>query len=164
MICLGNARVGLGTSSPMKKPLLLSTILTCFCRIALATQADDTIITIDRQIAGATPFLSQLTLSVSDTASIKSIQFAIAPKPESATRPLSATYSSSYLAERGNLETGTIFLPVYGLYDDFTNTVTLTYSFNDGSSKQDSTAITTTAFDDPCGYKTPTILQPKTES
>ena len=146
------------------KTLLLPTILICFCRVALATQADDTIITIDRQIAGATPFLSQLTLSVSDPASIKSIQFTIAPKPGSSTRPLSATYSSSYLAERGDIGTGTIFLPVYGLYDGYTNTVTLTYSFNDGSSRQESTAITTTAFDDPCGYKTPTILQPKTEN
>lgn len=147
----------------MMKTLLLPTILLCFCRAALATQADNTIITIDGHIAGATPFLSQLTLSVSDTASIKSIQFTIAPKPGSATRPLSATYSSSYLAERGDLGTGTIFLPVYGLYDDYTNTVTLTYSFNDGSSKQETTTITTTTFDDPCGYKTPTILQAKTE-
>jgi arylsulfate sulfotransferase len=146
------------------KSLLLPTLLICFCPVALATQADDTIITIDRQIAGATPFLSQLTLSVSDTASIKSIDFTIAPKPGSSTRPLSATYSSSYLDERGDIGTGTIFLPVYGLYDDYTNTVTFTYFFNDGSSKQDSTAITTTPFDDPCGYKTPTILQPKTGS
>jgi arylsulfate sulfotransferase len=145
------------------KTLLLPTILICFGRAALATQADDAMITIDRPIAGATPFLSQLTLSVSDTASIKSIQFTIAPRAGSSTRPLSATYSNSYLAERGDIGTGTIFLPVYGLYDDYTNTVTLTYSFNDGSSKQDSTAITTTAFDDPCGYKTPTILQAKTE-
>ena len=111
---------------------------------------------------GATPFLSQLTLSVSDTASIKSIQFTIAPKSDSSTRPLSATYSSSYLAERGDIGTGTIFLPIYGLYDGYTNTVTLTYFFNDGSSKQDSTTITTTTFDDPCGYNTPTILQAKT--
>jgi arylsulfate sulfotransferase len=146
------------------KSLLLPTLLICFCPVALATQADDTIITIDHKIAGATPFLSQLTLSVSDTASIKSIDFTIAPKPGSSTRPLSATYSSSYLDERGDIGTGTIFLPLYGLYDAYTNTVTLTYFFNDGSSKQDSTAITTTAFDDPCGYKTPTILQPKTES
>ncbi len=143
------------------KDLFLATILICFCRVALATQADDTTITIDRQIAGATPFLSQLTLSVSDTASIKSIQFAIAPKSESSTRPLSATYSSSYLAERGDIGTGTIFLPVYGLYDSYPNTVTLTYFFNDGSSKQDSTTITTTTFNDPCGYKNPTILQAK---
>ena len=144
------------------KNLLLVTFLLCFCRVVLATQADDTIITIDRQIAGATPFLSQLTLSVSDTALIKSIQFTITPKPDSSTRPLSATYSSSYLAERGDIGTGTIFLPIYGLYDGYTNTVTLTYFFNDGSSKQDSTTITTTTFDDPCGYKTPTILQAKT--
>ena len=144
------------------KNLLLVTFLLCFCRVVLATQADDTIITIDRQIAGATPFLSQLTLSVSDTALIKSIQFTITPKPDSSTRPLSATYSSSYLVERGDIGTGTIFLPIYGLYDGYTNTVTLTYFFNDGSSKQDSTTITTTTFDDPCGYKTPTILQAKT--
>jgi hypothetical protein len=100
---------------------------------------------------------------VSDTASIKSIQFTIAPKPNSSTRPLSATYSSSYLAERGDTGTGTIFLPIYGLYDGYTNTVTLTYFFNDGSSKQDSTTITTTTFDDPCGYEAPIVLQPRTE-
>jgi arylsulfate sulfotransferase len=143
------------------KTLLLLAIPICFCRVAFATQADDTIITIDGEIAGATPFLSQLTLSVSDTAALKSIQFAIAPKPGSSTKPLSATYSSSYLAERGDIGTGMVFLPVYGLYDGYTNTVTLTYSFNDGSSKEETTAITTTTFDDPCGYKTPTILQAK---
>jgi arylsulfate sulfotransferase len=145
------------------KILLLPIILICFSRAALATQADDTVITIEGHTAGATPFLSQLTLSVSDAASIKGIQFTIAPKPGSSTRPLSATYSSSYLAERGDIGTGMIFLPVYGLYDGYTNTVTLTYSFNDGSSKQATTAITTTSFDDPCGYKTPTVLQARTE-
>ena len=47
---------------------------------------------------------------------------------------------------------------------DFTNTVTLTYFFNDGSSKQDSTTVTTAAFTDACGYENPTILQARTES
>ena len=65
------------------KILLLPAILICFCRVALATQADDTIITIDGHTAGATLFLSQVTLSVSDITAIKSIQFAIAPKPGS---------------------------------------------------------------------------------
>ena len=61
--------VALAPSGPaFVKNLLLLTFLICFCRVALATQADDTTITIDRKIAGATPFLSQLTLSVSDTA------------------------------------------------------------------------------------------------
>lgn len=145
------------------KTLFLTTILICFCRVALATQADDTTITIDVEIPGATPFLSQLTLGVSNTAVVKSVQFAIAPKPGSSTRPLSATYSSDYLAGRGDVVTGKIFLPVYGLYDNYTNTVTLTYTFNDGSSKQDSTLVATNAFNDPCGYETPTILQAKTK-
>src|SRR5439155_8535457 len=53
-----------------------------------------------------------------------------------------------------------IFLPVYGLYDGYTNDVTLTYDFLDGSSKTDSTTIATTEFDDQgCGYKNPTVLQ-----
>ena len=146
------------------KNLLLPIILICLCRVALATQADDTTITIDRQIAGPTPFLNQLTLSVSDTSSIKSIQFTVAPKSGSSIRPLSATYSNSYLAERGDIVSGTIFLPIYGLYDGYPNSVTLTYFFNDGSSKQDSTTITTTTFSDPCGYKKPIILQAKTEN
>ena len=144
------------------KNLLLPIILICLYRAALATQADDTTITIDRQIAGSTPFLNQLTLSVSDTSSIKSIQFTVTPKSGSSIRPLSATYSNSYLAERGDIVSGTIFLPIYGLYDGYPNTVTLAYFFNDGSSKQDSTTITTTTFSDPCGYKKPIILQAKT--
>jgi hypothetical protein len=144
------------------KTLLLAILLICFGRVACATQADDTIITIDGQIAGATPFLSQVTLSVSDMAALKSIQFTIAPKPGSSSRALSGAYTSTYLAERGDIGAGKIFLPVYGLYDDYANSVTLTYSFNDGSARQAGTTITAAVFDDPCGYKTPTILQART--
>ncbi len=122
------------------KVFLLPLLLLCLSRAAFATQADDTIITIDGLIAGATPFLSQLTLSVSDTAAVKSVKFTITPKPGSSTRPLSGTYSHKYLAERGYLLNGKIFLPIYGLYDNYTNAVTLTYAFNDGSARQESTA------------------------
>lgn len=134
--------------------------------MALATQADNTTITIDAKNPGATPFISQLTLTASSTSVIKSVQFTIARKTGSVTRPLSATYSNAYLAGRGDLqaETGKIFLPVYGIYANATNTVTLTYNFIDGSSKQSTTTITTTAFDDPCGYDKPTILQARTKS
>ena len=135
-----------------------------FSHFAGASQADDTTITITGQTAGATPFLSQLTLTASDTTVIKSIQFTITPKPGSVTRPLSGTYSNDYLMGRGDIQPPTIFLPIYGLYEDYSNTVTLTYRFLDGSSKQDSTTITTTTFDDPCGYDNPTILQARTNS
>ena len=58
-----------------------------------------------------------------------------------------------------------IFLPVYGLYDGYDNDITLTYNFLDGSSKTDSTTITTDLFDDQgCGFKNPTVLQARTDS
>src|SRR6266581_7524851 len=128
--------------------IILGAVLIVFSHLAGATQADDTTITIESQTAGATPFLSQLTLTASDTTVIKSIQFTITPKIGSVTRPLSGTYSHDYLVSRGFLQPPSeeIFLPVYGLYDSFTNTVSLTYSFLDGSSKQDSTTITTEVF------------------
>ena len=146
------------------KSRCLAILLLFLGRFAFATQADDITVTIDGHTAGATPFLSQVTLSVSDTAAIKTVQFAIAPKTGSSTRPLSGSYSSSYLSERGDIVNGKIFLPVYGLYDGYANSVTLTYTFNDGSSKQGIAVITTDVFDDPCGYKTPTVLQAKSQS
>ena len=133
--------------------------------LARATQADDTIITITGQTAGATPFLSQISLMASDTSVLKSIQFVIAPKAGALAPPLSATYGRDYLVERGYLleDAGEIFLPVYGLYAGVTNTVTLTYRFLDGSFKQDSTAVPGAAFDDQgCGYNNPSVLAART--
>ncbi len=146
--------------------LALALTVAALPHLAVATQADDTTITITGQTAGATPFISQLTLTASDASVIKSIQFAISPKAGSVTRPLSGTYAHDYLVSRGYLQppSGEIFLPVYGLYDDFANAVILTYYFLDGSSKQDTTTIMTALFDDPCGYKNPTVLQARTDS
>src|SRR6266581_8867560 len=102
--------------------IILGAVLIVFSHLAGATQADDTTITITAQTAGATPFLSQLTLTASDTTVIKSIQFTITPKPGSVTRPLSGTYSHDYLVSRGFEHPPEIILPVYGLYDRYTNT------------------------------------------
>src|SRR5689334_502529 len=111
------------------KTLLIAIILGCMGQIAIATQADDVTITITGHTAGATPFLSPVTLSVSDTSAVKSIQFVIPPKAGSSTRPLSAASAYSYLPQPGDITNGTIFLPVYGLYGNYTNSVTSTYPF-----------------------------------
>src|SRR5206468_5367046 len=104
--------------------VILVSFLIVFASTARATQADDTTITITGHAAGATPFISNLNLSVSNTTVLKSIQFTITPKPGSVTRPLSGTYANSYLVERGweNQQTGEVVLPVYGLYDGYNNT------------------------------------------
>jgi len=146
--------------------IIVGAVLMVFSHLAGASQADDTTITIAGQTAGDTPFISKLTLAVSNTTVLKSIQFAIDPKPGSVTRPLSGTYSNDYLVSRGfeHPPVTEIILPVYGLYAGYANIVRLTYRFLDGSSKQDVTSVTTATFDDPCGYDNPTILQARTHS
>jgi arylsulfate sulfotransferase len=145
---------------------IVAGVFMLFVPFAGSNQADDTTITINGNTPGVTPFISNVSLTASDTTVLKSIQFTIAPKPGSVTRPLSGTYANYYLVNRGfeNPQTGEIMLPVYGLYAGCTNTVTLTYRFKDGSSKQAHTTITTAAYVDQCGYHNATLLQPRTDS
>src|SRR6266550_3969489 len=145
--------------------IVVGAVFVIFSQVANASQADDTTIIITGQMAGATPFISKLTLHVSNTTVLKSIQFTIDPKPGSVTRPLSGTYSNDYLVGRGFEHPPEILLPVYGLYAGYANSVRLTYRFLDGSSKQAAISITTGTFDDQgCGYNNPTRLQPRTNS
>src|SRR5436309_5616815 len=150
--------------------MIVGAVFMVLTHLAGASQADDTTITITGDTAGPTPFISNLTLAVSNTAVLKSIQFAIDSKPGSVVRPLSGTYSNDYLVSRGfepppPASNTTVTLPVYGLYAGYQNTVRLTYRFLDGSSKQAVTSITTPQFDDQgCGYNNPTMLQPRTNN
>ena len=112
------------------------------------------------------PFIANLQLLASDPAAVDTITFTIAPKPGSVTRPVGATFTRQYLQARGyfDVSTGVITLPVFGLYHDFTNTVNLRYEFNDGTSEQANTKITTGSFNDPCGYEDFATIQPRTAS
>ena len=144
---------------------IIGVAFSVFSHLAGASQADDTTITITGKTPGVTPFISKVTLQVSNTTVLKSIQFAIDPKPGSVTRALSGTYGNEYLVSREFEHPPEIILPVYGLYAGYTNIVRLIYRFLDGSSKQAVTAITTAIFDDQgCGYNNPTRLQPRTNS
>src|SRR5215467_6324459 len=146
--------------------IISGAVLMVLTNLVGANEADDTTITITGHTAGATPFISHLTLEVSNTTVLKSIQFAIDAKAGSVTRPLSGTYGNDYLVSRGFEQpppARSVIVPVYGLYAGYANTVTLTYRFLDGSSKQAVTSITTATFDDQgCGYDNPTKLQPRT--
>jgi arylsulfate sulfotransferase len=144
--------------------IVVTAVFMIFSHLAGGSQADDTTITITGKTPGVTPFISKLTLQVSNTTVLKSIQFAIDPKPGSVTRPLSGTYANQYLLRRGFEHPPEIILPVFGLYAGYTNIVRLTYRFLDGSSKRAVTAVTTATFDDQCGYNNPTILQRRTNN
>ncbi len=141
--------------------IVVDAIIIAVSHLTYANQANDTSIRITGHTPGATPFISKVTLAISNTSVLKSIQFTVIPKPGSVARPLSGTYANSYLVDRGfeNQQTGEVILPVYGLYDGYNNLITLTYRFMDGSAAQANFRIPTAAFNDPCGYKNPTFLQ-----
>src|SRR5881275_1225561 len=82
-------------------PLMIAWLLLALAPLANATQATDTTVLITAKTAGPTPFINNLTLKVSDLASVQRIKFSIAPKPGFVTRPISATYWKAYLDSRG---------------------------------------------------------------
>ena len=150
----------------MKIQILLLTALSVvtLSPLARADQAGESTIQVVAQNAGATPFISKLTLTVSDLSTLKRVGFAITPKPGSVTRPLSAVYSTRYLASRGYVDwsSGHVTVPVFGLYAAYKNTVNLTYLFHDGSSQSANTTVVTQPFEDACHYGSPTVHRPRT--
>jgi Arylsulfotransferase Ig-like domain len=154
-----------GQHSTAAKILIMAvSVLTVTSQSSRATQADDTSIVVIGRVA-VNPFIRHLKFMVNPIANLKSVQFTIQPKPGSVTRPISATYSSEYLAGRGYLDSaGNLKVPVFGLYDGFTNSVTLSYVFRDNSSKQSLFSVPTGAFRDPCGHKQGTLVQARTRS
>src|SRR5438094_1259681 len=168
LFCLSPQRSHENRPLMRRHSILIGAVLTVLADLAAANQANDTTITITGHAAGATPFISNLTLDVSNTSVLKSIQFAIDAKLGSVTRPLSGTYANDYLVSRGfepPPPATAVIVPVYGLYAGYANIVRLTYRFMDGSSKQAVTSITTATFDDQgCGYNDPTKIQPRTGS
>jgi len=143
---------------------IAATVLILASHSASGTQADQTTIFSAGRIT-INPFIRHLKFKVSPVANLKSVQFTVQPKPGSVTRPISATYSSDYLSGRGYLDSaGNLTVPVFGLYDNFTNSVTLSYVFRDNSSKQSLFSLASGAFGDPCGYKQGVVMRARTQS
>jgi arylsulfate sulfotransferase len=105
-------------------------------------------VTITAQTPGPKPFISFVSAHMADANLLAYVEFAIAPKPGSATRPVDARYSSAYLLRRGylNLRTGTITVPVFGLYAGYTNDVRLVCGFVDGTSEAGRLSIQTAKY------------------
>ena len=134
----------------MKTWIVLIVTVASFA-LADSSRASGVAITINGQTPGPTPFISQIALTVNPPTALKSVRFTVTPKPGSATRAVSARYSSTYLERRGYLDLGTgqFTVPVFGLYANYRNTVTLTYGFKGGHVQQDTVTVPTAVFDDP---------------
>lgn len=153
----------------MKTSILVGCVLAALS-LAVGAEAAPSrpVVTINSQTSGPTPFINKLDISISPASPIKAIKYSIAPKPFSVTRAVSTSYSGTYLKGRGFLDTAGshVTLPVFGLYQNRENIVTLTFDFASGPSQQQVVSITTPPWADPTGgaYLNPTVSQARTNS
>ncbi len=114
------------------------------------TQAAQSDIAAAPPVAGVTPFIAFIALSGRNLDLATSFNVVIAPRPGSASKPVSVTWSIAYLIRRGYAHAGStaVTLPVFGLYAGATNDIALTLAFADGSTRAMPLRATTAPFVD----------------
>jgi hypothetical protein len=125
----------------------------------LTGQAATSDIVVDYNKPGGTPFINLVYLSGSGISmgELAAVEFSIAPKPGSVSKPVDVWYSIAALTARGYVGSF-LTLPVYGLYAGYANQVTIALHFNDGSTESLLLPITTKTYADPTGiYDHPVI-------
>jgi arylsulfate sulfotransferase len=125
------------------------------------TQAATSDIIIDKARPGASPFISLVSLSGQGISNLAAVEFTIAPKPGSVSKPVDVWYAISALTESGNPpgNVALISVPIIGLYAGYENQIALQLQFQDGSTQSLAASITTAAYTDPNGiYDRPNII------
>ncbi|WP_170976661.1 aryl-sulfate sulfotransferase [Massilia sp. HP4] len=151
----------------MKSPItlflwILLTILLSACggKDHDKTQAERAGIGAIAQAAGATPFVAQLSHTLHDFSHLDSVHYTIAARPGTHSRPVSVTYDRAWLGRRAAWDgpSERIAFPVFGLYANHRNELTLTTRFRDGSLHQSTLAVVTGAYTGPATlYATPEV-------
>ncbi len=111
---------------------------------------------------GPTPFIHFLALSGPSLGKVSAVEFVIAPRPGSVSKPVDVTYGIGALKAQGRVTASAIRFPVFGLYASAQNQLTVRVQFSDGSSQTLPVQISTPAYVDPAEiYDHPTIRHPR---
>ena len=124
------------------------------------TQAERAGIGAIAQAAGATPFVAQLSYTLDNFAHLDSVHYTIAGRPGSHSLPVAVTYDHAWLGRRAARDASgkRIAVPVFGLYANHRNELTLTTRFRDGSSHVAQVAVSTGPYTGPATvYATPEV-------
>jgi arylsulfate sulfotransferase len=135
------------------------TALLAGCGGSDPTLAEQSNVIAEGAMPGATPFISFVGLRGVERAA--SINYIVAAKPGSQSRPISVTQSVNYLVRRGYATPGgtSVRLPVFGLYAGAANAVSIIVSFLDGSTISMPITIETAPYSDPgMVYDRPKLL------
>lgn len=115
------------------------------------SQARESHVNVIEQGPGITPFIKRVTLSLANFAELDAVSYTIAPRPGTLSRPVSVTYQRTWLdryADYNNFYRR-LTVPVFGLYAGYSNDVTVTLSFRDGSQHAERVALDTPAYAEP---------------
>jgi len=98
--------------------------------------------------AGKTPFIANVKLANVSLGQVSAVSFSVQPRPGTVSAAMTGTYSLSYLRATHHVGAAhrTITVPVYGLYDDFTNTAAITLTGPHHYQRTIATQITTKAW------------------
>jgi len=150
---------------PLWAALLVFVLLLSACgggKKTQPSQASASNIAVIGDQQGATPFIRFVQLRGDNLALLTAVHYAIAPKPGSVSKPVDVSFDAGALIRRGNLvaASGTLNLPVFGLYSGYANHLAMDFRFQDGSTRSLPLDITTAAYADPNGiYDHPTIVK-----
>lgn len=105
--------------------------------------------TIESAVEGSNPFLGDVTIA-DVPRNVTTVSFRIEPKPGTVSEPIVATFSRAYLRTNGYIDGTTVNLPVFGLYERYDNTVTVTMKKSKGRKSTLVTELTTSRLSNDC--------------
>jgi arylsulfate sulfotransferase len=113
-------------------------------------------------IVPISPFISLLHFTDFDPYTLTGVQYTVAPKPGSVSKPVHVEYSASALAARGYIGPDSLTVPVFGLYSGYSNQVSVELATGVGSTIPFQFIISTPNYVDPSGvYSHPNIVTPR---
>lgn len=114
------------------------------------TMAESSNVVLATSIDGPTPFIRFVPLSGQDLDKVVRYHYVIAPKSGAMARPVDVTYTAAALSRLGHVSSGSsVKLPVFGLYANHANQVTLELAYADGSRQEKKLDLQTTAYVEP---------------
>jgi arylsulfate sulfotransferase len=107
------------------------------------------------------PFVSLVQLGGFELPTVTAVQYTIAPKPGSVSKPVHVTYSLSALVARGYVVPDSITLPVFGPYAGYENQVAIEIKTNTGPPLSLQVSIATPDYVTHLGYTVIPVLLPR---
>jgi len=115
-----------------------------------AARSASAFIVVDSASEGDTPFIGEITLS-DVPRNATTFSFRVEPKPGTFSDPVNAIFTRQYLTSNDYFsDASTVTVPVFGLYEDYANTVTVTVKTSSGRATTLSHELTSSVWGSSC--------------